>query len=343
MVLQRDRYIPITRLWHRRYHTICLGLAAGAMLLLQPPIIRAQPNDFSTWLKALRAEARQRGISHATLNDALSGLQPLPRVIALDRKQPEGRLTFAQYRQRVITKNRVRRGQRLLRQHRKLLTQVTTQYGVPGQVIVALWSIESDFGRLTGGFPVIAALATLAHDERRSAFFRTELLHALQIIDEGHIAAKDMTGSWAGAMGQSQFMPSSFLSRAVDFDGDGRRDIWNTLPDVFASTANYLILAGWHQGETWGQYVTLPTGLDTAVIGLDRQKSIADWQALGVRRTNGNALPTTSLPASLVAPSGPQGPTFLVFNNYRVFLKWNRSTYFALAVGQLADRIGTGP
>jgi membrane-bound lytic murein transglycosylase B len=318
------------------------GLIAGVAAVVLPATAKAQDQAFSTWLQEFRAEASQRGIQAATLDAALRDVEVLPRVIELDRQQPEVTLTFAQYLQRVIPDTRVHTGRQLLKQHQTLLNQVANTYGVPAPVIVALWGIESDYGRRTGGFSVISALATLAYDGRRSAYFRRELLDAVTILDDGHISPDQMTGSWAGAMGQSQFMPSSFINRAVDYNGDGRRDIWTTLDDVFASTANYIARAGWRKGELWGREVKLPADFDTSLTGLNIQKPLADWQTLGVRRANGHNLPTVDRQASIVLPSEAASPAFMVYHNYRVFLKWNRSTYFALAVGQLADRLDGG-
>ena len=317
-----------------------LGALLIAAIGLWAPPLSAQESDFQTWLQEFRTEAMQRGFKPAIIDAALTDVEPIPRIIELDRKQPEGTLTYAQYLQRVLPESRVQRGRALFRQHRDLLKQVESKYGVPAPVIVALWGVESDFGRRTGGFSIISALATLAYDGRRSAYFRKELLNAIQILDEGHIAPDQMTGSWAGAMGQCQFMPSSFLSRAVDHNGDNRRDIWTTLDDVFASAANYLAKAGWNKGQRWGREVKLPKTFDTSLASLKTEKTLADWQQLGIRRINGRNLPTANFKASVVLPSDSKKPAYLVYNNYRVFLKWNRSTYFALAVGQLANRIG---
>jgi membrane-bound lytic murein transglycosylase B len=321
---------------------ILFGLVAGVAAVFLPATSQAQDQAFSTWLQELRSEASQRGIQAATLDAALRNVEVLPRVIELDRTQPEVTLTFAQYLQRVIPDTRVHTGRQLLKQHQTLLNQVAETYGVPASVIVALWGIESDYGRRIGDFSVISALATLAYDGRRSAYFRRELLDALQILDEGHISPDQMTGSWAGAMGQNQFMPSSFIKGAVDYNDDGRRDIWMTLEDVFASTANYLARAGWRKGEMWGHEVKLPADFDPALADLNIQKSLADWQALGIRWANGHNLPTVDRQASIVLPSEAVEPAFMVYHNYRVFLKWNRSTYFALAVGQLTDRLEEG-
>jgi membrane-bound lytic murein transglycosylase B len=293
--------------------------------------------EFDTWLVDLRAEASDAGISQATLDAALVGIAPIPRIIELDRSQPEGRLTAAQYLARVVPRSRIDAARSRLTQHRALLEAVARDYRVQPRFIVALWGIETDFGRNTGGFGVVESLATLAYDGRRSAFFRTELLNALEIIDDGHIAAHDMTGSWAGAMGQSQFMPSSFLSYAVDRNGDGRRDIWTTLDDVFASIANYLASVGWKDDQTWGRAVRLPNGFDESQLGLETVRPISGWQARGVRRSDGTNLPARDLPASIVQPDGSGTRAYMVYDNFRTTLKWNRSTYFALAVGHLAD------
>ena len=297
----------------------------------------AQEEDFAAWLTDFRQAALSEGISSETLDAVLPGLTFRARVVELDRRQPEGTLTYAEYLSRVLPPARVNRGKRLLRKHRALLTEIGDAYGVQPRFIVALWGIESDFGRVTGGFPVLDSLATLAFDGRRGEFFRGQLLEALRIVDDGHIQPDKMLGSWAGAMGQSQFMPSSFQQFAVDHDGDGRRDIWGTLPDVFASAANYLAKAGWKHDQTWGRRVRLPEGLDLDLKGLEVTKSLPEWQALGVRRSNGEDLPTRQLTASLILPGGPGGPAFLTYLNYRVLLKWNRSHYFATTIGQFAD------
>jgi len=294
---------------------------------------------FNDWLERLKVEARARGISRPTIESALGSVEPIPRVIELDRQQPEFTLTFREYLSNVGSDQRIRKGRENLAQHRALLNSISAEYGVPPQMIVALWGIETDFGRLTGGFEVIPALATLAHDGRRSAYFRKELFNALTIIDQGHISAKDMMGSWAGAMGQCQFMPSSFLRAAVDENGDGRKDIWTTNADVFASAANLLRRNGWVRGRIWGRPVKLPEGFDRALIGHDMRKSLLEWQRLGVRRSDGRNLPRVDILASVITPDGPDGPAFIVYENFRAILKWNRSDFFALTAGYLSDRI----
>jgi membrane-bound lytic murein transglycosylase B len=311
---------------------ICFSAGAAAQQAAGHP-------PFQEWVQGLRAEAAQGGISARTLDVALRGVEPIPRVLELDRKQPEFTLTLNQYLARVVPDARVAKGQANLRQHRALLNEIEEKYGVPARFIVAFWGIETDFGRVTGGFPVVSSLATLAYDGRRSSYFRKELLNALRIIDQGHITADSMVGSWAGAMGQCQFMPSSFLSFAVDHSGDGRKDIWNTPADVFASAANYLARSGWNSDLTWGREVKLPQGADDR-FKAGEKKSLLDWHALGVRRTDGSTLPQRDIQASLVVPDRGDGRAFLAYGNFETILKWNRSNFFAIGVGTLADRIG---
>ena len=227
-------------------------------------------------------------------------------------------------------------GREHYRDNRALLDEVAARYGVDSRIIVALWGIETDFGRVTGGFPVIPALATLAYDGRRPDFFRRELLNALVIVDREHIDPRRMVGSWAGAMGQSQFMPSSFLAYAVSFRGDGPPDIWSRREDVFASIANYLARVGWRRGETWGDQVTLPLGLDAPDKS---RRPLAEWAALGLAQVDGKKLPALAEDGGLVLPAGQGGPAFLAYDNFRALLKWNNSSYFAIAVGFLADDI----
>jgi membrane-bound lytic murein transglycosylase B len=324
---------------NRRWWGALVVLLAALLAL---PALAAEPPPFDSWLAGLREEARAAGIGEATLDAALSGLQPIPKVIELDRRQPEGRFTFQQYNQRVLSQSRIERGRQLYREHRELLDRVAAEYGVQARFIVALWGVESSYGSYDGDFPVIAALATLAYEGRRASFFRGELLKALQILERGDIAVGEMTGSWAGAMGQSQFMPSSYHAYAVDYDGDGHRDIWTSLPDVFASIANYLAKAGWNDRYTWGRQVNHPTGLNGELVGLEMAKPLPEWQALGVRRADGADLPPVALDASLLRTDEGQGPSYLVYHNFRVLMAWNRSTYFALTVGELSDLIGRG-
>ena len=319
---------------HTRRFFLFLPLLAG--LRMAPPAWAAE-EDFDQWLQGLRRDALAQGIRPATLDRALTGLEPLPRVIELDRQQPETVVTYADYLRRVVSPERRDAAREHLAENRAVLNEVGRRYGVQPRFIVALWGIETTFGQVSGKFPVIASLATLAYDGRRSAFFRKELINALRIVDQDNVDPKDMLGSWAGAMGQSQFMPSSFLLYAVSYRGDGRRDIWHRREDVFASIANYLAQLGWRAGETWGRAVSLPPGLDPALIGPGIRKPLAQWAKLGLRRADGGPLPAAPLEASLLQPGGSDGPAILIYDNYRVLMKWNSSNYFATAVGLLAD------
>ncbi|EFK07309.1 lytic murein transglycosylase [delta proteobacterium NaphS2] len=296
----------------------------------------ASDRSFQEWLKGVRREAREAGVSEAVMGRAFRDLKPIPRVIELDRSQPEFKLTFQQYLDRMVTRKTVWDGRQRYREHKDLLNEIFRQYGVEPQYIVALWGIETRYGKITGGYPVIDVLATLAYDGRRSKFFRAELIRALKILEEGHIDVADMDGSWAGAMGQVQFMPSSFVTYAVDQDGDGRRDIWDNVPDALASAANYLSKSGWKPEQGWGGEVALPVGFD-AEISDKIVKPLKEWRAMGLSGKGVEGDPDCL--AHLVKPDHNSGRVFLVYPNYQVILKWNRSNYFAIAVGTLADRI----
>ena len=305
----------------------------------------ANNGDFASWLQDLRTEARQKGISDAVLDQALSGIAPLPRVIELDRSQPEFKLTFKEYLGKVVSPTRKRVAAEKLKEHDRLLTEIAAEYGVQKRFLVTFWGVETSFGRYLGSFNVPQALVTLAYDGRRSAYFRKELFYALTILEEGHITAATMKGSWAGAMGQSQFMPSSFVNYAVDWDGDGKRDIWATKADVFASSANYLAKAGWRDDITWGRAVALPSDgkiNGRAALALAEAKTkmpLGDWAQAGVRSADGSALPTRPLQARLIMPAGDNGPAYLVYSNFDSILAWNRSNYYALAIGILSDTL----
>lgn len=316
------------------------------ILSLFVPALLAQENEqsFADWLAELRAEARELGISEATLRE-LDNLQPLERVMELDSSQPEFVQTFTRYLGLRVTPNQVARGQSLLQQHSVLLEQVRQRYGVQPHYLVAFWAVESNYGRSTGGFSVLEALATLAFDPRRADFFRRQLLTALQIIDDGHIQAERMSGSWAGAMGQLQFMPNIFYQYGIDGDRDGRIDIWNSLPDIFHSAANFLSQSGWRGDERWGREVLLTEDFDFSLTGTSTRKPLQEWRDLGVTQLNGAPIPVAAgMEASVILPAGAQGPAFLGYANFRTTMTYNPSTFYALTVGHLADRYaGSGP
>jgi membrane-bound lytic murein transglycosylase B len=318
-----------------------LAILTGA-IPLATPTARAAADPFAAWLDELRREASRNGIGAAVLDAAFAGVRPIPSVIEADRRQPEGRMTFAEYRRRVVSADRIERGRELMASHAPLLRRVEDRYGVPPEVMVALWGIESNFGQRQGSYSVFGALATLAFEGRRAAFFRRELLSALTIADKGYADAAQMRGSWAGAMGQNQFMPSTYLGYAVDFDGDGRRDIWASLPDVFASMSNYLDRSGWNASYIWGREVHAPESIAASRVGLDHRAPLATWERRGVRLPDGAALPRADIEASLLRMDGGMGPSYLAYGNFRALMAWNRSTYFGVSVGLLSDSLKDG-
>lgn len=316
---------------------------AFALLLFffLPPLI-AQDQTFAEWREQLRAEAFSLGISEETLL-AIDDLEaPLERVLELDDAQPEFIQTFTRYLSLRITPLQINRGQALLRQYAVLLEEVRQSYGVQPHYLVSFWAIESNYGRATGGFSVLQALATLAFDPRRADFFRTELLTALKIIDDGHIAVENMSGSWAGAMGQLQFLPSVFARYGIDGDNDGKIDIWNSLPDIFHSAANFLSQSGWRGDERWGREVLLPSNFDFSLTGTRTRKPLQEWNDLGIIQINGLPIPVANMQASVILPAGAGGPAFLTYANFRATMVYNPSTFYALTVGHLADRYTGG-
>ncbi|WP_421246832.1 lytic murein transglycosylase [Aeromonas sanarellii] len=306
--------------------------------LLSAPL-QASP-DFARYVEGLKQEAVTAGIPAATVQAAFADVRLIEAAIRHDKNQPEFKLTLDTYIPRAVPEWKVKQANALYRQHLPLLTKIGREYGVQPRFIVALWGIETNFGKLTGNFPLISSLATLAWDGRREAFFKDQLFDALRILEQGHVSPAAFQGSWAGAMGQVQFMPSSFLVYAVDQDGDGRKDLWGNLADVFGSAANYLHRNGWREDETWGRRVRVPGDLDPALLGLETRKPLSAWQALGVRRLDGSPLPKADMQASLIRPDDVHGRSYLAYDNYRVLRHWNRSPYFVVAVGTLADRIG---
>ncbi len=317
------------------------GITIGAVLLTGlSAMSQAMENaDFQACLARLDQQAQTQNISAATRRDALASIEFSSRVIELDRQQPEFTTSFADYIQRRVTRERVERGRALLKQHRALLERASAEYGVPPQYLVAFWGLETNYGRFFGKMSVLDSLATLACDERRSDYFTGEYLDALRIIDEGIINPARMEGSWAGAMGHVQFMPSAYLRHAVDYDGDNKRDLWNSIPDAMGSAAHFLKNLGWEKGSRWGREVKLPTNFDYLSAGLQARRSLTEWRDLGIRQADGSALPIADMEASLLVPAGHQGPAFLVYDNFRVIMRWNRSEFYALSVGYLADRI----
>ena len=318
-----------------------LGAILLAMVVLLKPLHSSDAGiqDFHLWLNDLRQEAFRYGISEKLILEALPfTLVPDVKVIRLDRKQPENTVSFTRYKKNVLTKARIKEGRFMMKKHKTLLNRIGKDYGVEPRYIVALWGIETNFGKNTGGFEVIPALVTLAYDGRRGEFFRRELLKALSIVDQGNIELYEMKGSWAGAMGQCQFMPTSFENFAEDYNRDGKRDIWHTKSDVFASAAQYLLSNGWQEGQPWGHRVMLPVSFNNKLIGRNVKRPLKFWSNSGVRLLNGEKVPSEGdYLVSIVQPGGEGYKTYVIYNNYRVLMKWNASIYFATAVGLFAD------
>src|SRR5215212_8236 len=295
--------------------------------------------DFGRFVQELWPEAKARGVSRATFEEAFRDVAPDPKIIALTKKQSEFARPIWEYIRGAVSNERLERGRQLAAQYAQTLAAVERAYGVPRGVVLGVWGMETNFGSFTGSIYVVRALATLAYTRYRGDFFREELLTALQILENDHIDRATMLGSWAGAMGQTQFMPSSFMKYAVDANRDGRRDIWASVPDALASTANYLRQQGWQPGLPWGFEVELPEGFDFRNL----RQSFASWQGLGLRRLDSQPLPASG-EATLYLPGGASGPAFLVTDNYDVIKTYNSSDAYAMGVGHLGDRImGGGP
>ncbi|MCU0907785.1 MAG: lytic murein transglycosylase [Rhodobacteraceae bacterium] len=308
-----------------------------------PGPIPASARQLDGWVAGFRSRALAQGISAATFDRAMAGVTYLPDVIEKDRNQPEFTRQIWEYLDSAISDTRVSNGRQMLRDHARTLAEVERRYGVEKEVVAAIWGLESAYGRIRGDVPVISALATLALDGRRGRFFEEQLVAALRILQAGDTTSARMVGSWAGAMGHTQFIPTSFLSYAADFDGDGRRDIWSDDPaDALASTANYLRRFGWTTGQPWGLEVALPQGFDFGQSGERIKKSVADWTAMGVRDAAGNRIPDHGR-ASILLPAGARGVALMIFDNFHVIERYNAADAYVIAVGHLSDRLAGGP
>ncbi|WP_295510119.1 lytic transglycosylase domain-containing protein [uncultured Pseudoalteromonas sp.] len=310
--------------------------------------------DFDVYVAALKKEAIEKGYDQALIEQAFATAKFKKKVISADKNQPEVKETLETYLPKRVPQWKIDRARKLYKENQDVLEKVAKEYGVQARFIVALWGLESNFGKIQGGHSVIASLVTLAFDGRRETMYKNQLWAALDILREGHITLDKFKGSWAGAMGQTQFMPTSFNAYAVDYNGDGRKDIWTTEEDAFASIANYLKQAGWNDDLTWGRQVKLPEGFDNSNIlkrgtktrsqwleyWKDSERSLADWQALGVRKMDGSDLPNVDITAAMVMPDDVNGRMYLAYDNYKALMHWNRSYYFATSVGYLSDRIG---
>ncbi len=318
----------------------CVGGGGGGPVgaAQAEPVMRAVPNaGFDAWVDGFRARAAARGIPAGVINDAMGSAGFLPDVVERDRNQTEFTRTLEDYLAIAAKPERVTMGQDKLRQYGAVLSRIEARYGVEAHVVTAVWGLESFYGTRRGSVPVISALATLAYDGRRGEFFESQLIAALKIIANGDVSARGMTGSWAGAMGHTQFIPTSYLAYAVDFTGDGKRDIWSEDPtDSLASTAAYLKNSGWQRGLPWGGEVRLPEGFNPALLGRGKGKSAGEWTALGVTSAMGGAVPAGG---SIIAPKGVGGPAFLLTQNFNVILRYNNAESYAIGVGHLSDRI----
>ena len=319
-----------------------LALAAPTVIGLPHRAEAAQ--TFGQWIERFWPTARAAGIKRETYDLAFKGMTPDPKVIEAANFQPEYKKPIGEYVDRVVSDKRVTGGKQKLEENKALLDILEKRYGVDRTIIIAIWGVESNYGTQPGDMNVIRSLATLAYYNTKASFARQQLITALKILQRGDISVEAMNGSWAGAMGHTQFIPTTYQAYAVDYDGDGKRNIWNDVPDALASTASYLKHSNWQAGQTWGYEVTLPKGLNPKKYSERTLKSVGEWQKLGIKRVNGEAFPRPGDKAGLFAPAGTAGPAFLVLNNFRSILRYNNATSYALGVGHLADRLkGYGP
>ena len=318
---------------------------AAVLVVLNGTSVQANSHDdnhFERCMADLSQRAIERGYDQSLVAETLGKAQPLPRVISLDKKQPEFSQSFANYLYGRVNQWRIDKGRQLYRQYQPLLDQLTHRYGVPGQYIIAFWGLETNYGGYLGYTSLIDALATLACDARRSAYFSEELLQSVALMQRYNIPKSKMQGSWAGAMGNTQFMPSNYMRYGIDGDGDGRVDLWESIPDALTSAANFLHKLGWHRGERWGREVQLPDGFNYVLASGKADYSVDEWRQLGVRMADGGDLPKSDLKGRLLLPASASGPAFLLYENFDIIMKWNRSEFYALSVGHLSDRIVGG-
>jgi membrane-bound lytic murein transglycosylase B len=325
-----------TRAFSPSRRTFAVGAAALALSAAAGP---AFAGKVETFIDGVWADAKPRGVPRKIFEAAMGDFAPLPKVMELTKKQPEFTTTAADYVGKRVTDKQIGKGRKEAGEWSQTLAAVESRYGVQAEVVLAIWGIETNFGGYMGDMNTVHALATLTHGGYRAQYFRPELLTSLDILAAGHVTAKNMIGSWAGAMGHPQFMPTSFMQYAVDFKGEGHKDIWGSVPDAMASTANYLKSFKWRAGETWGYEVKLPASFDYRHVWSETSAPLKDWAAAGVARANGKAFPRDGDTARLYMPMGGNGPVFLVLANFGVIKRYNNSDSYALAVGHLADRI----
>ena len=303
----------------------------------------ANNHSFNECIGQIKTKVAAQGITNKTITQVFNSVRHIPRVIELDNQQPEFTQSFANYFNKRVSIARIKAGQALLIKHRKLLNRIKAETGIPPHYLLAFWGLETNYGGYLGKMSTLSALATLACDQRRSTFFTKEFINALRIIDSGDITPEQMRGSWAGAMGHMQFMPTTYLKYAQDGDGDGRRNLWRSIPDALLSAGNFLKQLGWDPDLNWGQEVQPPTSFNYLLAGRNHTLKLADWAKLNIVTTSGAPLTPTEQQAKLIVPSGHKGPAFLVTKNFDIIMRWNQSEFYALAVGRLADRIAGAP
>lgn len=343
-----------------KFNHVITALIAVSITLVPFKYLQAKTlneEGFMQYISELKKEALTQGFEQKLIDESFAKVKFHKRAVIADRKQPEKVETLDTYLPKRVPSWKVKKARALYKKHQEILTKIGRDYTVQPRFIVALWGLETNFGKFTGGYNVVSALSTLAYEGRRETFFKRQLWAALTILKQGHIKIDNMKGSWAGAMGQNQFMPTSFLAYAVDGDGDGKKDIWQNQVDIFASMANYLQKEGWNGDLTWGRQVKLPQDFDTSLsipkntgsrknwlkAWAETEKTLAQWQALGVRRTDGTNLPKVDIKAALIFPDDENGRAYLAYDNYKSLMHWNLSYYFVSSVGHLSDRIQFPP
>ncbi|MDP0562147.1 MAG: lytic murein transglycosylase [Candidatus Endonucleobacter sp. (ex Gigantidas childressi)] len=308
-----------------------------ATALLQTPTGNA--TSFQKCINNLEQKALNIGVSKKTVTEALGPVTFIPKTMELDQRQPEFNETFAEYLNKRVTTFRIKQGQQLLKDHKVLLDKLTKTYGVPQHYLLAFWGLETNYGNYLGKFPIIDTLVTLACDERRGTYFTKEVIAAFQLMDKYNIPRANMLGSWAGAMGHTQFMPSAYLNYGVDGENNNTVNLWTSIPDAMTSAANFLKELGWQRSWKWGREILLPKNFDYLITGLNNKKTLTEWRKLGVKTAFGGPIPEGAAEAALIIPAGYKGPAFLVYDNFNVIMGWNRSIKYAISVGYLADRI----
>lgn len=355
---RRRRFVRPGGAFSGRFFAVALGLLfltgtpAATLAHAGEPQPQAKPQSgpsaeeqaaFAHWIEEFKKQARASGLSEKTLEDAFAGIKLNPKVLKADAFQPEFSKPIWSYLDGAASPYRIKKGKEALESHKALFSELQTKYEVQSRFIVAIWGLETSFGAITGDYSVIEALATLAFKSRRAKFGRTQLMAALEIIEAGDKSATELTGSWAGAMGHGQFIPTTYLAYAVDHDGDGKRDIWDNQGDAFASISNYLAKSGWQPDQDWGREVKLPADFDYALADRRTLHTMKDWRAAGLTFMGGEPVPDVDRSASVIVPAGHKGPAFLIFENFRAVLRYNNSTAYALAIGLIADQVAGGP